>query len=230
VILRVPSLAVPAPPEKLPRESADFPGTLRLIVPDDGELTHVLTFRQVVANGAAADGAELLRVPNRPDLYPGNGIRLRAPDGALLAAQVKDLADPDVIVGADGVRTLQMSFSAGAGERVRVWACALSRDGVPSRLAGPWGLAMPLAPLPVPALVVSGAPPSLTFNWSWPPGPKYTVALQRSADGHDWTRVSPLLAASVTSHVYAAPGGAWRYRLVVMSPDGRTSPSNIIEP
>jgi hypothetical protein len=148
----------------------------------------------------------------------------------LLNAQVKDLADPDVIVGADGVRSLQMSFSAGAGERVRVWACSLSRDGVPSRLAGPWGLAMPLAPLPLPTLAVSGAPPSLTFSWTWPPGPKYTVALQRSADGRTWTRISPLLAASVTSHAHSATSGAWRYRLLVMSPDGRTSPGNIVEP
>ena len=135
-----------------------------------------------------------------------------------------------MIVDAEGVRHVVLSITAAPGEWVRVWACSLSRDGVPSRLVGPWGLSMPVAPLPTPTLSVSGSSPAPTFGWSWPSGPRHTVALQRSPDGLRWTRVSPLLAESVTGHAYSPPTGSWQYRLLVMSPDGRTAPSNVVAP
>jgi hypothetical protein len=52
-----------------------------------------LTFETPIGSLA---GAELLRTPNRRDLYPQNGIRLRTPAGALLSPIAKSLSDPDV--------------------------------------------------------------------------------------------------------------------------------------
>ena len=231
VVVRVPSMAPGAAPEKAPQESSDAPGTLRLRIAPEPELTHLLAFSQVVtSDGGPVGEAEVLRVPNRPDLYPNNGIRLRAPDGTLLTPQVKALSDADVTMDADGFRRVTLSFSADPGERVRVWACTLTRDGIPSLPGGPWSLAMPVPPLPTPTLAVTGAAPNLVFTWSWPPGPTYNVALERSSDGTSWERVSPLLAETVTTHAYSQPAGSWQYRLRVMSPDRRTAYSNTVSP
>jgi hypothetical protein len=231
VVVRVPSLAPGAAPDREPAGGADAPGTLRLRIAPEPELTCVLAFSQVSPNdGGPVRGADLLRVPNAPDLYPNRGIRLRAPDGTILVPQIKLLADPDVTTDAAGFRHLSLSFSGGAGQRVRVWACTLTRDGISSLLGGPWSLALPAPALPIPTLAVLSAPPQVVFSWSWPPGPRYNVALQRSADGVGWQRVSPPLAETATTYSSTQPAGSWRYRLLVMAPDGRTSASNIVTP
>ncbi len=234
VIVRVPSLTPGGAPEKLPGHSDDPPGSLRLRVAADLELTHVLTFSQLAQpKYGPAGAAALLRVPNRPDLYPkGDGIRLRAPDGTLLTPQVKKLDEPDVTLDPEGLRNLPLTFAAGPGDRIRIWACTLTRDGIPSLLGGPWSVAMPLAPLPSPTLTVTSTPQKkLTFKWSWPPGStSYNVALERSKDGTTWERVSGPLPETALEHVYTPASGSWQYRLRVMSPDRRTAHSNIVSP
>ena len=65
--------------------------------------------------------AELLRVPNRRDLYPHDGLRLLLSDGTLLApAVVKALSDPDVTVAGNGTRvaTLSRGQRAAVGDDV----------------------------------------------------------------------------------------------------------------
>jgi hypothetical protein len=91
-------------------------------------------------------GAELLRIPNRSDLYPVNGLRLRVPvaDG-LLAPVIKALSDADIIVNADGTRSATINVPAVFGNHVVLWAHTLSKEGIPSRVSGPftWGASKP---------------------------------------------------------------------------------------
>ena len=60
-----------------------------------------------------------MRIPNRRDLYPAGGIRLRLDDGTLLAPVAKTLADPDVTTQPDGAlrATLTAPFRLRAGSR-----------------------------------------------------------------------------------------------------------------
>jgi hypothetical protein len=231
VVMRVPSVSPGGSPVREPAQAADAAGTLRLRAAPDPELTHLLVFSQVAADGQGPlPPADVLRVPNRPDLYPSDGIRLRAPSGAILAPQVKDLSDGDVTLDAQGDRQVVLQLTAGAGERLRVWACCLSRDGVPSATAGPWTLGMPLAPLQAPTLTVTGPAAAPSFAWTWPTGPTHDVALQTSADGVEWSRVSPVFGDATTSYAYGSGAAGQQYRLVVMSPDGRTAASNVVAP
>ena len=80
-------------------------------------------------------------MPNRRDLYPGNGIRLRLADGTLLAPTTKSLGDPDVAVEPDGAHRVTLhaplTVAPGTSAVVQYWCYALSRDGIPSRPLGP---------------------------------------------------------------------------------------------
>src|SRR5262249_31381505 len=140
---------------------------------------------------------ELLRIPNRPDLYP-RGILLRLPDSTLDEPQVsKPLSDSDVVVNTDGSREFTLGpFDSPAGSRVRVWTCTVTRDGIPSTLGGPCSLILPLPPLPRPTLTAVSMPGSVRFTWSWPDARRYDTALHRSTDGNEWKRISPVITAS----------------------------------
>ena len=176
-------------------------------------------------------GAEILRVPNAHHLYPNHGILLKLPDGLLLTPHVKVLSDTDGTTDTEGFRHVLVTLSAEPGERIRVWACTLTRDGIPSLLAGPWGLALPIEALPLPTLSVLGSPPDLVFTWTWTPsnsGHAYSVSLERSGDGASWQRVSAPLPETATYYAYSQSPGTWSYRLRVMSPDGRSAYSNMV--
>jgi hypothetical protein len=233
VIVRVPSMASGAAPERVFSPGSDAAGRLRFIIPPDDRLTHLLSFSQEVPtgshNGRPVGAASLMRTPNRPDLYPDGGIWLRAPDGSLLSPSVKALGDADVAVDATGFRQLAIDVTADPGGRVRIWACTLTQSGAPSKLAGPWTLAMPLGPLPEPALAASRTSPnSVAFSWAWPPGPAFEVALELAADGQNWRRVSPVLNKSDTAFEYTRAGAPADYRLRVFSLDGRSGHSNTV--
>jgi hypothetical protein len=145
-VIRVPSTAPPPALERL-ELTADAAGAhLTVRAPGDPAVTHVLLFTIVTPPGAAvspAAGAELLRLPNRKDLYPAQGFRLRAPDGMLLAPRVKSLGDADVVVDASGCRTAVLTVAAAPRSWVQCWCFALSRDGIPSAMTGPFGTGIP---------------------------------------------------------------------------------------
>ncbi|HSF44217.1 MAG TPA: hypothetical protein VLT87_30800, partial [Thermoanaerobaculia bacterium] len=139
VIVRVPSPVPGAAPVRMPAAADDPPGLLRISVPGDSELTHAVVFETAPpSTRGPVRPAELLRAPDSTD--PGR-LRLRTAEGTLVTARVVDLAGPDVTVEADGSRTF--TSEAGEGETRIVWAVSVTEDGIPSLLAGPWGVTSP---------------------------------------------------------------------------------------
>lgn len=217
VVVRSPSPVPPAAPERLAREAGDGASTLRLRTAPEREAPLVLVFRSPAT--AAPPAVELVRVMNRPDLQAADRVRLRSADGALL---VPTAAVPDdagiVVVEAGGA----------PGERVRLWACAVSRDGVPSSIAGPWTVAMPPPALAAPVLTVTTDGDDRIFDWSWTQEAAAGTALERSSDGETWTRISPLFDERTTSFRHRPASGIWQYRLEASCPDGRRAHSNVV--
>jgi hypothetical protein len=139
VVVRVPSTA-PAPAPRRVGMSLDAGLALTVDVDPDPELSWVLLFVNVAPwSDTPSDPARarLVRIPNRRDLYPANGIRLRLAEGTLLAPVAKPLADADVAVQPDGALratvTSQLPPPGGAPRIAQYWCYALSRDGIPSR-------------------------------------------------------------------------------------------------
>lgn len=145
-VVRVPSLLAGAPPLKAPPQPGDPPETLRVRIPADATLSHLLFFHAPSVGVGPVEVTEVSRVPNRPDLLPDGGLWLRTPDGELLAPTTVALDGPGVVVAADGSRELVLTVPGGPGDRTRVWLATLTRDGIPSRLAGPYSV---LRPVPV---------------------------------------------------------------------------------
>jgi hypothetical protein len=231
-IVRVPSTTRVAPPRRDPVQPGDPRNRLRLRIEGSGEITQVLYFQQQLpAAQRVDDDAELLRVPGATRLAATDAVRLRMGDGTLLVPAVKSLADGDVS-GAPPSRTFVLDVPAALGEKHRVWAVAVTRDGVASVLGGPWSLAMPLPPLGAPILLAAGTPPLRTFSWTWPADAEpVTVVLESTPTGEEaWGRVSAPVAAAIATLAYAEPQGSWRYRLRAFSRDGRTVYSNEVVP
>jgi hypothetical protein len=113
-------------------------------------------------------------------------------------------------------------------ERIQVWAATLTGDGIPSALGGPWRVTFPPPPLPEPVLTVTPGLGSLDFSWTWS-DPAANVQLERSMDG-GWERISPVLAPPRAEFSAPRDGAGARYRLRVVSPDGRAAFSNEVTP
>jgi hypothetical protein len=223
-IVRVASLRVPAPPEIATASSETDTLTLTARVHQAFDLKWLVLFTAVApATEPAGDltqtPARVLRIPDRRDLYPDDGLRLRLPDGTLLpAAQAVDAlasgtpAVPDLLVPA----TLQPGF----GKRVVVWAVTMTRDGIPSRLAGPVTAHTGPAPLVVPGLIVTTAGGTDTATWA-PLALGTELSLERSTDGgQSFRQVSPWLPSRAT--LYMLPGEGPRiYRLALRGRQGQ---------
>jgi hypothetical protein len=143
-VVRVPSTAPAPTPRRVAAQAAAAVLALTVDVDPDPELRWLLLFTYLAAwdDGLPEPGrAQLLRMPNRRDLYPTNGIRLRVADGTLLTPVAKLLADPDVTVEPDGSRRLTvhapLAVPPAGPAVVQYWCYALSRDGIPSRPLGP---------------------------------------------------------------------------------------------
>jgi len=138
VVVRVPSLQAGPLPVRAARQSSDAPRALRVRVSPDDTLTHVLLFHAPSVGTGPVDASEIHRVPNRPDLLPAGGLWLREPDGDLLSPSARALDDPAVIVEPDGTRELVLDVPGAPGARTRIWLATLTRDGIPSAVAGPY--------------------------------------------------------------------------------------------
>jgi hypothetical protein len=137
-VVRVPSLQAGAQPARAPRQPGDPPEQLRVRVPADATLSHLLFFHAPSVGSGPVPGSEISRVPNRPDLLPADGLWLRAPDGELLAPTALELDGPAVVIATDGSLEVVLTVPVGPGGRTRVWLATLTEDGIPSPLAGPY--------------------------------------------------------------------------------------------
>jgi hypothetical protein len=179
---------------------------------------HVLT-------GATEEGVtELLRVPNRPDLYPANGIRLRLPAGETIAPAVLDITNVPV---SEGARVIRFDPASQPGKRVQIQAVTLSNDGIPSLPGGPWRVTFPRPPLAAPSLAVSTTPAGTEFSWTAADAEIATIAIESSTDG-SFERISPWHSRATTQFVYPAAVPGRQYRAIGRARDGRTVVSNVV--
>jgi hypothetical protein len=143
-VVRVPSTAPGSTPQRRALATTDTAATLTVAVAgNDPDTTTLLLFAAKAPPGSnppVQGEAELLRSPNRRDLYPNDGLRLLLSDGTLLApALVKKLTDLDVGTEADGTRVAALTIAAAKGSWVTLWCYGLTRDGLPSYACGPFG-------------------------------------------------------------------------------------------
>lgn len=147
IVVRVPSVAAAAAPVRQALTATSGSVSLTVAVPPDPDTTTLLLFAALTPPNTmppTQSEAEIQRVPNRRDLYPNNGLRLRLSDGTLLApAAVKPLADVDVTIEADGTRVATIALSVPAGGWATLWCYGVTRDGQPSRRCGPFGQGVP---------------------------------------------------------------------------------------
>jgi len=223
-VMRVASTRVPSPPEISLVNSETDALALTARMRQAFDLKWLVLFTLVAPVTTAVDDlvrkpAQLLRVPDRRELYPREGMRLRLSDGTLLQAEqpvdvqaIGTVEVPDVLVPA--------ALAPGFEKRVSVWALTMTRDGIPSRLAGPVTVHTGPLPLVVPGLIVTTAGGNDTALWA-SASDATEVALERSTDGGlTFRQVSPWLPSSATSHVL--PGsGARVYRLAVRGLHGQ---------
>ncbi len=219
-IVRVPSLRSPGPPEVRATGDADSVDLVARIR-DTFDVRAVLVFALVddanLPPGTNSRGpSQLLRLSNRRDLAPVDGIRLRLADATLLA--------PAIVIDATGGateppdRVLRATLPVGHDRRVSIWSATLTRDGIASRLAGPFVALTGPAPLEAPTPVVTTAAGTDTAVWA---AATSLLALERSADGGgSWRRVTPWLAAGTTTVSVASAPGDIRYRAVVRGRSG----------
>jgi len=218
-VVRVPAIAKLAAPMLEPRVAGDPRDRLRLRVVAPRKVDRLVYFIHAAPRDGRPSRAELLRIPSS-GRTPSDGLRVRI-DDVLVSPHVKDLADPDVIV-TGGDRLVTLDLGAAPGSRLRVWAAALTQDGVLSPLGGPWRVMLPPSPLVAPALSVAGTTPALTFSWTWPAAAEpQPVMLERAAPGASFERISAPIPRDRTSIEVVQPAGPWRYRLRVSALDGR---------
>jgi hypothetical protein len=231
--VRVPTLAAPGSPEfELPNSQTNSL-TLSARVRDAFDVKWLVLFTlNVDANDpldkSALEKAQLLRLPNRRDLYPNNGIRLRLADGTVLApANAVDVTTGTLEVPD---RVLNVPIAAGFNRRVSAWAIAMTRDGITSRIIGPRTAFTGAAPLTVPALTVTSAAQTDLASWGVAPSDA-EVSLERSTDGGtSWSRVTPWMRPTETSFAVPAVSGARAYRLRLRASLGRSATGPAVSP
>jgi hypothetical protein len=222
-IYRVPSSRVPGEPELGKLHADEGQVLVKLETLDTFDLAGVLIFYSLEdtageANPALQKTVQLLRVPNRPDLYPQDGIRLRLRDGTWAARAFVPRA-AGVPNPAGRTIAFEKALAAGHSRRVSAWAVAVTRDGVPSLPAGPRVTTTCSPPPLVPALVVTTVQPEDRAQWAASEGGT-RVTLEQSTDGGaTWRRVSPWLRPDSTDWSVLAPAGQRRYRLRISRPD-----------
>lgn len=225
VVVRVPSLQPGAQARLAPPEENDPATRLRLHVPDDSRLTHLLVFEHLSSPGRQAP-VELLRLGNRPELGPDKTVRLRHQDGTVIQPSLHPL---NQAVQTEQGWMIAIDVPGPDGEAVNVWASTLTVDGIPSAPAGPWKVFMPKAALQAPALAVTAANGKLDFNWTLP-DPQITHSwLEVSSEGSIWKRASSMRKHPDASASIPRPAGTRHFRAVAACQDGRRSHSNRIE-
>jgi hypothetical protein len=144
IAIRVPSVALGTRPVMQSVRATSSGASLVVAVPADDDTVSALLFAAIAPAGAdppVQGEADILRIPNRRDLYPNDGIRLLLSDGTLLAPSfVKSLGDADVQIAADGSRVAKLTVSASSGVWATLWCYSITNDGFPSHACGPFGI------------------------------------------------------------------------------------------
>jgi hypothetical protein len=174
-VVRVPSLSAPVAPEFKMSNSGDDTLTIDAHVHDSYEIKWLAVFSFVSEAGTPLDERtlekpQLLRLPNRRDLYPDDGLRLRLRDGTLLAPDAVEVST-GVLVPPD--RLLSITRTVGHEKRLAVWLVSLTRDGITSRFTGPLIATTGPTPLVAPVLTVTAG--TNVDHASWTAG-KRTLA------------------------------------------------------
>lgn len=145
MIVRIPDTKPGAVPELIPFNKNNPPGIFLVKVVADVDITHVVLFYATPgtsARGPAVPGS-LLRIANRPDLYPDRILRFRTPEGDFARQIIQGLTDADIETDDNDVKTLTFTIEEDPGTTWRVWACTLTHDGIPSEVAGPLRMPIP---------------------------------------------------------------------------------------
>src|SRR5262249_26009807 len=136
-VVRVASTRSPGPPEIALRNSETDTLSLEARVRQAFDLEWLVLFTLPTPHPPPLDDrvreqAQLLRIPDRRDLYPKHGLRLRLADGSLLEpADVVNIPATGTVVVPDVV--VPATLAPGFQKQVTVWAITLTRDGIPSR-------------------------------------------------------------------------------------------------
>lgn len=231
--VRVPTLASPGSPSFEAPSSTTDSLTLTARIRDVFDLKWLLVFTFVTDATTPADPAviekpQLLRLPNRRDLYPNNGVRLRLANGTLLVPAQAVEVSTGVADAPD--RMLTFPIAAGFGKRVSVWTIAMSRDGITSRLAGPVTAFTGPAPLAAPMLSVAAGAESDLASWA-AASDEAELSIERSVDaGATWTRVTPWLRPAADSFAIAVVAGLRQYRLRLRGSQKRSAVGPVVNP
>lgn len=154
VVVRVPSTAPMPVPLRFAASISAGSLSVKVGLDSDPDLAWALLFYRVASWDTPPPDparAQLIRVPNRRDLYPEAGVRLRLADGSMLTPTVKAVDDADVASDGQGrltipIRAVLPADVVGQPRQVQYWCYGLSRDGLPSRPLGPYTLAAGAAP------------------------------------------------------------------------------------
>jgi hypothetical protein len=232
-IVRVPSLRAPGPPRVSALSSESDTLAVEARVRDAFDLSWVVLFTAVEDAAVPPDEnlatpAQLLRLPSRRDLYPNDGIRMRLADGTILEPAVVLEVEDGATEPPDRVVTGTLALEH--GRRVALWSVALTRDGIPSKLAGPVVAHTGPQPLVAPQLTVTRSGDSDTVEWT-PLTVPALLSLERSRDGGaTWRQVSPWLPDGVIEYALASTPDAARYRASLRASQGRRATGPEAEP
>ncbi len=209
-VFRVPSQRMPRVPDLLRIRPAADHVIVNLRSAEQFDLQGVLLFSYATDDSSNADPGkpDLLRTPNRRDLYPSDGIRLRLPDGQLLEPSFHATS---AAIQAGSVLTWELSSAIGFRKKVYVWAVTVTRDGVCSPIAGPLASSTGSPPPAVPTLSVSRANSNDESSWTTPTTTTL-VRLERLLAG-EWAPVTLWLTDEQTTYTVRHEAGV-RYRLV----------------
>ncbi|MGE0398273.1 MAG: hypothetical protein AB7T06_16335 [Kofleriaceae bacterium] len=224
-LVRVPSLRVPTKPELAAARSDDDAIRANASVRAAFDVSWVLFFVEALPVGAEPSRdmgarAQLIRIPNRRDLYPDDGVRLRTTGGDVLSPIAVDVAG--AVPDGQGMITAQLVEAIGFGRTAQVWCTTMTRDGVPSAVSGPRWCSSGPAPIVVPAPSATRTASKIDVSWSAALG-VHEIRVERQLSSGEWTAATMWLPDDLQHASFVAPPGAIAIRLAGRTRDGRTA-------
>ncbi len=225
-VVRVPSLARLGAPDFEIGATQDDLLRVRLSTRDSVELKWLVVFHETepldTAPGAQ-ETTDLVRLKNRRDLLPDGGYRLRR-GSTYLAPHATEVTAANVT---EGTATVDFQQTVGYGQRVRVWALALSRDGIPSLLSGPRVATSARPPITAPVPTVARVGQRALISWPTV-ADEIEIRLQSDDGTGTWRPVTGWLGPGVTTLDRMIADDAEHFRLEARAADGRRDIGNAV--